>query len=127
MKDQNQNMKDKNQSAPQRQLRVLYSKVNISVKSLNIIIVVLAAALVICMAIGVSNGGFTVRFDSLGGTTVENQKYMYGELIEAPTPPTREGYIFDGWYLDQNTTRPWNLEKDIVTESMTLYARWKLP
>lgn len=116
-----------NGTAPQRQLRGLYAKVNISVKSLNVIILLLAAAIVICMVIGVSNAGFTVRFDSLGGTMVESQKRMYGELIELPEPPTREGYVFDGWYLDQNATRPWNVESDTVTESLTLYAGWCLP
>ena len=116
---------DKKNTPPQRQLRGLYSKVNISVRSLNIIIVVLAAALVVCMAAGVSNAGFSVQFDTVGGTTVESQKRMYGELIEAPDPPAREGYVFDGWYLDQNATRPWDLEKDVVTESVTLYAGWR--
>ncbi len=120
-------MAEQKQTVPQRQLRGLYSKVNISVKSLNIIIIVLAAALVACMVIGVSNAGFTVQFDSLGGTTVEGQKLMYGELITAPDAPTREGYVFDGWYLDQNTTRPWDLKKDVVTESLTLYAGWRVP
>lgn len=117
---------EQNGAAPQRQLRGLYARVNISVRALNGIILVLAAALVICMVIGVSNAGFTVHFDTLGGTMVESQKHMYGELIDAPEPPTREGYIFDGWYLDQNGTRPWNVESDIVTESMTLYAGWRL-
>ncbi|GFI22877.1 internalin B [Lachnospiraceae bacterium] len=121
----NQEHLKQNSSAPQRQLRGLYSKVNISVKSLNIIIIVLAVALVVCMAVGVSNAGFTIRFDSMGGTMVESQKHMYGELIEVPVSPTREGYLFDGWYLDQNTIRPWDLEKDIVTESLTLYAGWR--
>lgn len=121
-----QQKQDQKNTAPQRQLRGLYSKVNISVKSLNIIIVVLAAAIILCMVVGVSNAGFTVQFDSLGGTTVESQKRQYGELLEAPSPPTREGYSFDGWYLDINTTRPWNLEKDTVTESMTLYAGWHI-
>lgn len=116
-----------NQPVPQRQLRGLYSKVNISVKSLNIIIIVLAAALVACMAVGVSKGGFTVSFNSLGGTTVESQRRMYGELLEEPAPPVREGYLFDGWYLDPDATRPWNLETDVVTESLTLYAGWRLP
>lgn len=116
---------DKKNTPPQRQLRGLYSKVNISVRSLNIIIVVLAAALVVCMAAGVSNAGFSVQFDTVGGTTVESQKRMYGEQIEAPDPPAREGYVFDGWYLDQNATRPWDLEKDVVTESVTLYAGWR--
>lgn len=126
MEEQNRQNLEQNNSTPQHQLRGLYSKVNISVKSLNIIIIVLAVALVACMAIGVSNAGFTVQFDSLGGTTVESQKYMYGELITIPDPPTREGYLFDGWYLDQNTTRAWDLEKDVVTESVTLYAGWRL-
>lgn len=130
MAEQNMNRTDNNKqeqknTAPQRQLRGLYSKVNISVKSLNIIIIVLAAALIVCMAVGVSNAGFTVQFDSLGGTTVQSQKHLYGELIEAPDPPTREGYSFDGWYLDQNTTRQWDMEKDTVTESLTLYAGWR--
>lgn len=50
---------------------------------------------------------------------------MYGELIEISEPPTREGFVFDGWYLDPGATIPWNLEEDMVTESMTLYAGWK--
>lgn len=137
MKEQDKNVLNKNDldkniieqhtTAPQRQLRGLYAKVNISVHSLNVIILVLASALIICMIIGVSNAGFTVRFDSLGGTVVESQKHMYGELIEVPDPPTREGYIFDGWYLDQNASKPWNVESDTVTESLTLYAGWRLP
>lgn len=125
--DLDKNNYEQNETTPRRQLRGLYSRVNISVRSLNVIILVLAAALVVCMVVGVSNAGFTVRFDTLGGTAVDSQKHMYGELIEAPEPPTREGYVFDGWYLDQNTTRPWNVESDIVTESLTLYAGWRLP
>ncbi len=125
MTEQNKNNTEQNNTVPQRQLRGLYSKVNISIRSLNIIIIVLVIALVACMAIGISNAGFTVNFDSMGGTMVESQKHMYGELIEAPIPPTREGYLFDGWYWDQNTTRPWDIENDTVTESLTLYAGWR--
>lgn len=130
MAEQNMNQTDKNKqeqknTASQRQLRGLYSKVNISVKSLNIIIVVLSAALIICMGIGVSNAGFTVQFNSLGGTAVESQKHLYGERIEAPIPPTREGYVFDGWYLDPDATRQWDMDKNTVTESLTLYAGWR--
>ena len=78
-------------------MRGLYSKVKISVKTLNIIIVVLVALLIACMAFAVANGGFRVTFDTQGGTTVEMQKKMYGELIEISEPPTREGFVFDGW------------------------------
>lgn len=127
MMEQEKKELEQKETVPQRQLRGLYAKVNISVKSLNIIILVLAVALVVCMIIGVSNAGFVVRFDSLGGTAVESQKLMYGELIEVQEPPVREGYVFDGWYLDQDLTRPWDINKDIVTESLTLYAGWRLP
>lgn len=107
------------------QLRGLYSKVKISVRTLNIIIVVLVIALIGCMAFGIAKGGFHVSFDTQGGTPVETQTRMHGELIEVPEPPTREGFEFDGWYLDPDGTMPWNPETDVVTESMTLYARWR--
>ncbi len=113
----------KQQTTPQ--LRGLYSKVKISVRSLNIIIVVLAALLIVCMAYGIAKGGFRVSFDTQGGTVVESQIRMYGELLEEPELPTREGFVFDGWYLDPGGTVPWNTNTDVVTESMTLYAKWK--
>lgn len=112
-------------NAAGRPLRGLYGRVNISVKTLNIVIVVLAAALVLSMAFGIANRGFVVEFDTLGGTAVESQKRMYDELIEAPEAPTREGYVFDGWYLDREATRPWDMGTDVVTGPMTLYAGWK--
>ncbi len=106
-------------------LRGLYDRVNISVKTLNIIIVVLCAILIACMAFGISNRGYDVTFDTLGGTSVESQIRMYGELVEAPAAPSREGYEFEGWYLDEGLTRPWNLGQDTITGSITLYAGWK--
>lgn len=115
----------KNGAQPERQLRGLYKHVKISVKTLNWAIVVLCAALVICLAIGVSNRGYQISFDTLGGTAVESQKRMYGELVEAPETPTREGYLFDGWYRDMDTAELWDLETDVVTGSMTLYAGWR--
>lgn len=108
-----------------RQLRGLYSRVNISVQTLNMVILVLVVLLIGCMAFGISKGGYQVTFDSLGGTAVESQKRMYGELVEEPEHPSREGYLFDGWYQDSGLTALWNMEEDTVTESMTLYAGWK--
>lgn len=117
--------KEKDEVQPERQLRGLYKHVKVSVKTLNGVIVALCAALVICLAIGVSNRGYQVSFDTLGGTVVESQKRMYGERVEAPAPPTREGYLFDGWYRDMDTSEPWDLETDVVTGSITLYAGWR--
>ena len=108
-----------------RQLRGLYAKVNISVGTLNIVIIVLIALLVACMAYGIAHRGYQIDFDSLGGTAVESRKQMYGELLQEPVSPTREGYVFDGWYRDANLTVPWDVQEDVITESVTLCAGWK--
>lgn len=107
-----------------RPMRGLYERVNISVGTLNIVIIVLSLLLVASIAFGVAHRGYDVAFDSLGGTAVESQKRMFGELIEMPELPTREGYVFDGWFLDENMTIPWDMQTDTVTGSMTLYAHW---
>jgi len=115
------------QAQPKKKLRGLYSHVNISVQTLNLVIFVLALVLVACMAFGIAKGGYQITFDSMGGTVVESQKRMYGEQIEEPESPCREGYLFDGWFADRNLSLPWNMEEDTVTESLTLYAGWKEP
>ncbi len=117
-------MAEEKEKRSPRQLRGLYDKVNISVSSLNRIIIVLCVLLVACMAFGISRGGYQVDFNSMGGTAVESQERMYGDLVEPPEDPTREGYTFSGWYLDEGATVPWNMETDTVTGSMTLYAGW---
>ena len=38
-------------------------------------------------------------------------------------PPTREGYLFDGWYTDAKLTQPFDC--GIMPDSqLTLYAAW---
>lgn len=110
---------------PEREFRGLYKYVKISERSLNWIIIVLGAALVICFGIGYVNRGYMVDFDARGGTVVESQKRMYGDLVAAPEEPVREGSVFEGWYTDENLTIPWDLSKDTVTGPMTLYAKWR--
>ena len=66
----------------------------------------------------------TVRFESNGGSPVEEQIAQYGEKVKKPEDPTREGYSFDGWYANLDKTIPWNFETDVVNGNMTLYAKW---
>ena len=74
-----------------RKLKGLYKGINVSVKSLNVIII--ACMLLILMIVGaeLKDPGHIITFDSLGGTIVAPQTQMYGELLELPDPPTREG------------------------------------
>ena len=46
-----------------------------------------------------------------------------GETLNYPTVPTRSGYAFAGWYLDNSCTIPYVFSDDI-TDDITLYAKW---
>ena len=48
---------------------------------------------------------------------------VYGNPIDKPAVPTKDGYKFDGWYTDPECTMPYDFETK-VTEPVTLYAKW---
>ena len=111
---------------PESSFRGLYKHVKISVKTLDKIIVAAIALMLVLIIYGVANNGYTVTFDSRGGTDVPSQTdVMYGDLVERPEPPTREGYVFTGWYADENCNYLWDMEVSQVGQSMTLYAGWE--
>ena len=105
--------------------RGLYRHVKISVKALDWIIAACIAVILIVFALEMRNPGFTITFDSKGGTDVAAQQQMYGELLNVPEPPTREGYVFTGWYKDHACFELWDTENHIIETDMTLYAGWE--
>ena len=105
--------------------RGLYRHVKISVKALDRIIIACILVIVAVVALELRNPGFTVTFDSRGGTDVVSQNQMYGELLELPEPPTREGYVFTGWYTDHACCEAWIVETDTIETDLTLYAGWE--
>ena len=64
-----------------------------------------------------------VKFDSMGGTLVEDQMLSNGEKAAEPTVPVKEGYIFTGWYTDKECTTLYDFSAP-VTADITLYAGW---
>ena len=120
MEDTNQN-----QPAQKRELRGLYKHVKIPVPVLDAIIIGCILVIIVFLAIDLQNPGFTISFDSKGGTDVPAHNQMYGEHLEVPEPPTREGYAFTGWYVDHACFEPWDVENDIIEADMTLYAGWE--
>ena len=70
------------------------------------------------------NTKHTVIFNSNGGSKVSSQTVNSGSTIKKPTDPTREGYIFDGWYSDSSHKALYNFSTK-VTKDFTLYAKWK--
>ena len=105
--------------------RGLYRHVNISVKALDRIIIACIAVILLVVAFELRDPGFTVTFDSKGGSDVPAHNQMYGQLLEIPEPPTREGYRFTGWYTDPSCLEEWDLENGVVESDFTLYAGWE--
>ncbi len=67
---------------------------------------------------------YNVSFNSNGGSAVQTQSITYNLTASLPTPPTKQGNIFVGWYQDVNLTVPFNFNTPI-TNHITLYAKWE--
>lgn len=63
---------------------------------------------------------FTVTFNSDGGSQIETQTVGENDKVVKPENPTRDGYLFDGWYIGEEEY-DFNSE---VTEDITLTAKW---
>ena len=66
---------------------------------------------------------YTVTFNTNGGSDVDSLSVDYGEKVEKPADPTREGYTFAGWYSNEELTMPWDFDTPI-SDNITLYAKW---
>ena len=64
-----------------------------------------------------------VKFDTQGGSSVDDQTPASGSVLAKPADPTREGYTFGGWYTDADCTKAYDFAT-AVTSDMTLYAKW---
>jgi uncharacterized repeat protein (TIGR02543 family) len=113
------------QQPEKRELRGLYKHVKIPVKVLDIVIVVCVLAIVVVLAIELQDPGYTITFDTKGGTDVPAQNQMYGEYLNMPEQPTREGYVFTGWFKDDACQDPWFEKIDTIQSDVTLYAGWE--
>ena len=84
-------------------------------------VIILAIILIIAVIVGsFIFGYYDVTFDSKGGTPVAVEKVQKGKLVKEPNTPLLQGYVFDGWYLDDNKY-DFNTP---ITEAITLTAKW---
>lgn len=69
---------------------------------------------------------YEIQFDSREGTTVASQYIEHGERVIEPTPPSRTGYSFIGWYLTADVSGdPVDFENYTATEGTILFAGWQ--
>jgi len=70
--------------------------------------------------------GYTVTFNTNGGTEIDDQTVQYNTLVAAPVTTTREGHTFDGWYKDPGLTAVFDITNTVITSATQLYAKWTI-
>ena len=64
---------------------------------------------------------YIIKFDTKGGNKISDKVVEYKKQVIAPTSPTKEGYKFLGWYLNDKKY-DFNTK---VTKDITLIAKWE--
>lgn len=71
--------------------------------------------------------GYSLSFDTDGGTWIDTVYGNTNDAITLPEDPTKEGYVFKGWYSDITLETPFNQEK-FADDNVVAYAAWeKIP
>jgi uncharacterized repeat protein (TIGR02543 family) len=67
---------------------------------------------------------YTITFDSNGGIDVAKITQYYASEVNEPIEPTRNNYIFDGWFTNSSLTSLYEFTT-MPAKDITLYAKWK--
>jgi uncharacterized repeat protein (TIGR02543 family) len=71
---------------------------------------------------------YLLTFQSFDGTIVNQETVLHGSSLEDATAlitPSREGYTFAGWTLDESNSQAID-PAALVTGNLTLYAKWEI-
>lgn len=85
---------------------------------------VLLVCVLTVLLIGCGKTEFTVEFDSNGGTKIEGIKVEENGVVIEPAAPTKENFIFKGWFSDETLEEEFVFTTPIVKD-ITLYAKWQ--
>ncbi|MBN2299818.1 MAG: InlB B-repeat-containing protein, partial [Acholeplasmataceae bacterium] len=66
---------------------------------------------------------YTLIYESNGGSSIDEITQEYMTPINAPTPPTKDGFVFGGWYDDASYTSLF-IFTTMPSSDMTIYAKW---
>ena len=69
---------------------------------------------------------YRVTFNYKGGTGSHPYYDVYeGDEVGTLPPAAKEGFTFDGWYLDDNTYLNPLTEQTVITGNIEVYAKWE--
>ena len=93
----------------------------------SIALVILLFIMVVMIA-SCGNAKFPIHF-IVDGEIYETISTKGNEKLSLPENPQKDGYIFEGWYLDEGTwERPFtvnSLLNEPLSAEMKVYAKWK--
>lgn len=72
---------------------------------------------------GSVNEKYVVSFETNGGSVIPSTTMNEGFVLEMPSVPSKDGFVFAGWYSDAELTQEYDFNA-IVRKSFTLYAKW---
>lgn len=110
---------------PRRLGRGIYDKTDTPIRLLDGFIAGIIIIIVVMVAVFAIFGGFTVSFNTSGGTEIASQKLRYGNYVEEPEEPVRQGYTFAGWYYEGHENETWDFSVGTVGGDLELIARWE--
>ena len=73
--------------------------------------------------------GYTVKYDSDGGSTVADKNLKFADEVDVSATPTKDGYIFKGWYYNESEVKDATyaslVNDDESVQEITLKAKWQ--
>ncbi|MBN2605347.1 MAG: InlB B-repeat-containing protein [Bacilli bacterium] len=73
---------------------------------------------------------YTIYFETNGGNLIQPIKTDGKSSALLPTIPLKDGYLFDGWFFDEDTfLEPFTTDSFIqekLTDDITVYAKWQM-
>ncbi len=90
------------------------------------ILTALTLVMVVFVLVACAKTEYTVTFNSNGGSAIDPAVVVEGSTVPSPTDPTKDDYLFAGWYANEALTGSAYQFSTPVTEDITLYAKWEL-
>ncbi|MFW5780583.1 MAG: InlB B-repeat-containing protein, partial [Bacillota bacterium] len=88
------------------------------------IILLIMMALICSLFLACEQNSYELTFEPNGGEQIDSVQNNGEDIINLPEPQ-RQGYTFEGWFLDNDT-----FENEYtgapLTESITVYAKWSV-
>ncbi len=82
--------------------------------------VIVIAIIIFLLIRACSKKEYEVTFDTQGGSVISSLKVKENGTIEKPKNPTKEGYIFEGWYYEDKKF-DFNTK---ISDDIQLVAKW---